>query len=107
MTATSSPGTNETMCAGTTSSAIWTESSPKVATCFAVTILTFAPETATIVPAPTPRSRSVNAVTTTAPSASRSGMTAVAALAGAGKPNQGEPNATVRTAANATFTDQG
>jgi hypothetical protein len=106
MMATSWPGTNETMCAGTTASAISTESSPNVATCFAVTIRTLAPETATMVPAPTPRSRSVSAVTTTAPSVARSGN-GVAALAGAAWTNASEPSARVRAAVAATFTDQG
>jgi hypothetical protein len=104
--ATSSPGTNETMCAGTTSSSSRTERSPNVATCFAVTIRTLAPEIATIVPAPTPRSRSVSAVTTTAPSAARSGENVGPALAGDVHPNVRVPTAKERAAADATFTDQ-
>jgi hypothetical protein len=104
MTATSSPGTNETMCAGTTTSSRRTERSPNVATCFAVTMRTFAPETATIVPAPTPRSRSVSAVTTTAPSAARSGRSVGSALAGTALRSASEPRTRLRTAAYATFT---
>ncbi len=86
------------MRAGTvTPSSTCTDRSPNVATCFAVTMLTRSPDTATIVPAPVPRSRSVRAVTMTPPSFERSTAAAVAGAAG----NANEP--IVSTAASTIF----